>query len=399
MDANRRNEILKRGGLSLQWQGEPHLGGHYGQEEIDAVVACMKASMAYNEGFGFITEDILEFERRFAEYIGSKHAVSINGAGAGLDMAMMVLNLEPEDEVIVPALNFRSAPLSVLGRGAKLIICDCDPRTFQADPADVERRITKNTRAIYPVHMNGMPAPMDELLEIASRHEHHKHGRIKVIGDAARSLGGGWTDGSKIGSKADITVFSFHTMKNMTTLGEGGAVNTSCDETHQALRGIRQFGNETSGWGTNYKMTRVQAAVGMVQLKRLPDFMAGRKRIAEARTRMLEGIPHLELPYVPEGVDHSWYLYTLLVEKDWAGDKRNALMKTLLDDYGVDSVVANPPVSQIDGIIKEACKGQSVPVSDELGQRLFCVPTHPMMSDEDNEYICAALWDAVEKTA
>ena len=182
MDANRRSEILKRGGMSLQWQGEPHLGGDYGQEEIDAVVDCIKASMAYNEGFGFITEEILEFERRFAEYIGTKHAVSINGAGSGLDMAMMVLKLEPEDEVIVPALNFRAAPLSVLGQGAKLIICDCDARTFQADPADVEKRITKNTRAIYPVHMNGMPAPMDDLLEIASRHQHHKHeiGRAHV---------------------------------------------------------------------------------------------------------------------------------------------------------------------------------------------------------------------------
>jgi perosamine synthetase len=396
MDAQRRKEILKRGGTSIAWQGEPHLGSYYGQEEIDAVVGCIKDSMAYNVGFGFVTEETLNFEKAFADYIGTKHSISINGAGTGLDMAMMCLNLEPDDEVIVPALNFKAAPLSVLGEGAKLILCDCDPRTFQADPADVERRITKNTRAIYPVHMNGMSAPMDELLEVASRHKHHKHGQIVVIGDAARALGGGYK-GTKIGKKGLMTVFSFHTMKNMTTLGEGGAITTDDDEVHQYLRGLRQFGNETSGWGTNYKMTRVQAAVGMVQLGKLDEMIASRRRVAYARNEMLEGIPHLEIPYEPDDVEHSYYLYTMLVEKDWAGDKRDRLMKLLEDEYGVATVVANPPVSQVPGLLTEATRGQDVPVSDELGARLFCVTIHPCLPDEDNEYICAALWDAVEK--
>jgi dTDP-4-amino-4,6-dideoxygalactose transaminase len=148
MDLQRRKAVLKRGGTSIAWQAEPLLGSHYGQEEMDAVVSCIKDSMAYNVGFGFITDEILNFEKAFAEYIGTEYSISINGAGTGLDMAMMCLNLEPEDEVIVPALNFRSAPLSVLGQGARLILCDCDPRTLQADPTDVERPNTKHTQLL-----------------------------------------------------------------------------------------------------------------------------------------------------------------------------------------------------------------------------------------------------------
>lgn len=396
MDAATRKEIFSRGGTSIPWGAEPHLGGNYGQEEIDTVVKCMHDSMDYNVGFGFITDEILNFEAEFAKFIGTKYALTINGAGAGMDMVLRTLELEPEDEVIVPTLNFSSCPQAVIGEHAKLILCDCDPRTFQADPADVEKRITKNTRAIFPVHMNGMSAPIADLEEVASRHKHHKHGEIVVFTDAARSLGGEYK-GQQIGCAGKATVFSFHTMKNMTTLGEGGAIVTDDDYTFEYLKGIRQFGNDTSGWGSNYKMTRVQAAVGMVQLRRLPSFIAGRRKVAADRNEMLAGIPHLTLPYVPEDCNPSWYLYTLLVPEDWAGEKRDQLLTLLRDEYGVDTVVANPPVQYAKKNIAEATKGQETPVSDLIGKRLFCVPTHPMMPREDNEHICAALWDAVEK--
>ena len=396
MDAKTRTEILKRGRTTIAWQGEPHLGSSYGQEEIDAVVACMKRSQAYNEGFGFITEEILSFEKAFADYVGTRFSLSINGAGGGLDMAMIALDLESHDEVIVPALNFRAAGNAVLGQKAKLVLCDCDPRTFQADPADVERRITRNTRAIFPVHMNGMSAPMDDLLDIASRHKHPKHGPLKVIGDGARACGGDYKD-TKIGKRGWLNVFSFHTMKNMTTLGEGGAITTDDEDLYKELRGIRQFGGETGRWGSNYKMTRVQAAVGLVQLKKLDAMIAARRRVAHERNQMLQEIPHLVLPCEADYGGHSYYLYTLMVEKDWAGEKRDKLLALLRDDYGVETVVANPPLSQVAGILADATRGQSTPVADQLGARLFCATIHPKLPPEDNQYICAALWDAVEK--
>jgi len=144
-------------------------------------------------------------------------------------------------------------------------------------------------------------------------------------------------------------------------------------------------------------MTRVQAAVGLVQLAKLDAMIAGRRRVAAERNEMLDGIPHLVLPCEADYGGHSYYLYTLMVEKDWAGGKRDKLLGILRDDYGVETIVANPPLSQVAGLLAEATKGQSTPVADDVGARLFCVAIHPKMSREDNEYICAALWDAVDK--
>ncbi len=395
MDADRRKEILATQRPTILWRGEPLLGAYYTQEEINVVVDTIRESMSPDTGFGFICEEIEEFEAAFADYCGAKHCVSINGAGTGLDMAMMCLDLEPGDEVIVPAINFKAAALSVIGQGGKVVWCEVDPRTFQADPEDVERRITPNTRAIYPVHMNGMAAPIDDYLEIAERHPHPKHGPLKVIGDGARSCGAGYK-GQKIGSRAWMTVFSFHTQKLMTTLGEGGAVVTSDDEAVARLRAIRQFGSGNY-WGTNYKMTKVQAAVGMVQLGRLEQMLEERRQVAHERTEMLQGIPEITLPYVPEECWHTYYLYTCLVPPEWAGEKRDRLIQTMLNDYQVGCVVANPPVYEGHKFLRDQTAGQSLPLSEELGKRLFCVSIHPKMSRDENEYICAALWETVER--
>jgi dTDP-4-amino-4,6-dideoxygalactose transaminase len=310
-------------------------------------------------------------------------------------MAMMCLDLEPGDEVIVPAINFRSAAMAVVGQGGQVVWCEVDPRTLNADPADVEKRITSRTRAIFPVHMNGLSAPMDDLLEIAERHPRPRYGPPKVIGDAARACGGGYR-GTKIGKKGWMTVFSFHTQKLMTTLGEGGAITTDDAEVAHRLRGLRQFGVGTDGWGTNYKMTKVQAAVGLVQLRRLDDMIARRVKVARQRTELLQGIPALTLPTEPPGYEHTFYLYTLLVPREWAGEKRDRVI-SILEEYGVGCCVANRPVYADIAFLRERTAGQELPLSDELGGRLFCVALHPMMTEAENEYIAAALWEAVER--
>ncbi len=368
------------------------LGSSYGEEEIEAVVRAVRASTDPAVGFGFICEEITEFERAFAAYCGVKHAISINGAGGGLDMAMRCLDLEPGDEVICPAINFRAAPMSVLGHGARLVLCEVDPVTLCADPNDIERRITPNTRAILPTHMNGISGPMDDYLELAERHPHPKHGPIKVIGDAARALGGSYR-GTKVGKKGWMNVFSFHTMKNMTTLGEGGAITTDDDAAAARLCEIRQFGY--SHWGSNYKMTKLQAAVGLIQLGRLDQFIAARRRLAMRRNQLLEGCPEIALPIEPEGFEHSYYLYTLIVSPRWAGEKRDQLMALLRQHYQVDTKILNLPVHREVPYIQRHTAGQRLPLSDELGGRIFSVPIHPTMTDEDNEYIAAAVWEAV----
>jgi perosamine synthetase len=393
MTEKARKEVLRRG-LSGTWQSEPMLGSQYGEEEIEAAVRAIRSSLEPSVGFGFIVPEIEEFEQAFREYVGTKHAVSISTASVGLDMAMRLLDLQPGDEVICPAINFRAAPMAVLGHGGSLVLCEVDPRTLCADPADVERRITPRTRAMLVTHMNGLSAPMDELLEVAERHPHAKHGPIKVIGDAARAAGGGYK-GTKIGKKAWLTIFSFHTMKNMTTLGEGGMIATDDDGIVGRLHEMRQFGGE--GWGSSYKMTKVQAAVGMVQIGRLDSFIAARRNLARERSEMLDGCPNLILPQEPEGYFHSFYMYTILVAPEWRGDRRDRLIGVLKDEYGVNCAIYNRPVNKEVPFIGRHTQGQELPISDELGERIFCPPIHPAMSQHDNAYISAAIWEAVER--
>jgi perosamine synthetase len=396
------------GRLSREWRAEPLLGGWYTEEEIEAVVKAVRASLDPAVGFAFFCDEVLKFEQEFAEYIGTDYSFSVTSAGTGLDLAVKALDLDPGDEVIVPAMNFRAAPYAVLGAGGRLVLCDSDD-SLNASPADVESKLTRRTRAILVTHMNGLPAPIDEYLEIAARHPHPRYGPPKVIGDAARALGASYR-GAKIGKQGWMTVFSFHTMKIMTTLGEGGMITTQDADLMQRLHALRQWGISVSGdwevargkkgtgqlgWGSNYKMTKIQAAVGRVQLRRVEEMIAPRVNLARKRTAMLRSVPELTLPEVSKEYLPVYYMYNLLVPKDWAGEKRDRLMALLKRDYGVETVVANPPVYQVDSYVRRMTAGQSCPKAEELGARLFCPPMHPLMSDADNEYICAAIAEAV----
>jgi len=192
MSAQWKEAVLKRGKPKILWEGEPLLGSIYDEEEIEAAVGAIRESIDINAGFGFSSARIIEFEQAFAKYLGVKHCVAINSAGPGLDMAMRYLNLQPGDEVIVPAINFVAAPLAVVGAGGQIVWGEVDPDTLQLDPNDVEKRITHRTRAIFPVHMNGLSAPMDDLVELGKRYPHDQHGPLPVIGDAARACGGAY---------------------------------------------------------------------------------------------------------------------------------------------------------------------------------------------------------------
>ncbi|MBN1584517.1 MAG: DegT/DnrJ/EryC1/StrS family aminotransferase [Anaerolineae bacterium] len=396
IEKNRRKEILARGKPAVKWPGEPKLGSYYGEEEIEAIVQSIRESMDWTVGFSFACSQIPEFEAAFAAYCGTTDAIAVNGAGTGIDMAIRALELEPGDEVICPAINFKAVPLSIIGHGGKVVFGEIDPRTFQLDPNDVERKITPRTRAILPTHMNGLSAPMDDYIAIAERHPHAKYGPLKVIGDAARACGGSYKD-TKIGKKGWVTIFSFHTQKNMTTLGEGGAITTDDESVARTLRGYRHFGWGTDGWGTNYKMTKVQAVAGLVQLKRLDGLIAKRLEVAHERTALLADMPELILPYEPPDCVHTFYLYTILVPPDWAGEKRDRILQIMETDYNISCVIANPPVSESTPLIRAHTADQHLPLSDELGQRLFCPPIHPMMTRAQNEYLSAALIDTVER--
>lgn len=396
MDTQRRKELLARGKPDKRWDGEPMLSGWYTEREVEAVTNAVRASMDWSVGFGFWCEEIVEFEQKFAEYCGTEHAITITSCGAGLDMAMIALKLEPGDEVISPGINFVAGHLSVIGYGGKLILSEVDPTTFCADPEDVERRITPNTRAILVTHMNGISADMDALQEVADRHQHHKHGPIQLIGDVARACGGDYK-GTRIGKKGTMNIFSFHSMKNMTTLGEGGMITTDDPEIAQQMRQIRQWGNGDDAWGGNYKMTKIQAAVGIVQLDRLDEMIDARRLRAHQRTELLKDVPGLTLPSEPEGYKHTYYLYTCLLPESLAGEKRDQYMKMLLDEYGVGSGIFNNPTYLDRPFVRDNIDGQTLPASEKLAARIVCPSLHPLMTEEDNEYIVAAMIECLER--
>jgi len=388
-DSSGRDVSAKRA-----YPGLPPLGGWYTEEEFEAIIEALRESMDWRVGFG--GPQIAEFEEAFAEYCGVEHAIALNSCGTGLDIAMMCLNVEPGDEVISPAITFKATHLAIIGQGAKLVLCEIDPRTFNIDPADVERRMTPRTRAVVAVHNNGLSAFMDDLMEIAERYPHPKHGPAKVIGDAARACGAAYK-GTKVGKKGWMNIFSFQTTKNMTTLGEGGMITTDDADAARRARAYRSFGAGTEFWGTNYRMTKLQATAGLVQLRRLDEMNARRIDRARCLSARLHSIPELTLPGEPPDCVHIYYGYTVMVPPDWAGERRDKLCGILNDEFGVGTVVMNNVTPTQHPLIRQHVAGQQTPVSDLTGKRLLCVSLHPLMTDDDLDYIADSMTKAIER--
>ena len=275
-----------------------------------------------------------------------------------------------------------------------MVFCDVDPRTLNVDPEDVERRITPRTRAVCPVHQTGLAAPIDELLEICERHPHPVHGPLKVIGDAARACGARY-HGNRVGGKEWVTAFSFHSQKLMTTLGEGGAVTTNDDALAAQLRDMCHYGGE-DGWGMNNRMNKVQAAVGLVQLGRLDEMNGMRRKAAYRRSILLEGVAEIILPYEPPDYEHLYYVYPLLVQPAWAGERRDRLLALMEETFGIACSITNKPTYLRWPYIAANCGVPELPVSEDIGRRLFCPPLHPHLSEEQELYICAALLETID---
>jgi len=399
LDIQQRKDILSRGKpepKGVPWWGESNLGAWYTEAEVEAIVRTVRESMDWTVGFGVRgrVKEVEEFENAFAEYCGTKYAVATNAGGTGIDISIMCLDLEPGDEVICPAINYKSAHLAIIKEGGKVVFCEIDPNTLNVDLEDVEKRITPRTRAIFPVHMNGLSAPMNELLDVAERYPHPEFGPLKVIGDAARACGAAYM-GTKVGLKGWINIFSFQTQKHMTTLGEGGMITTDDPKVSARARDIRQFGGE-EGWGSNYKMNKIQAVVGLVQLNRLDEMNNRRRQAAQRRSGLLKDVHELTLPYEPPNYEHVYYVYTILVPPDWAGEKRDRIIQILSNEFGIVCSVTNPPTYQRWSYVAANCGTPELKISEEVGQRIFCPPLHPLLNEEQELYICASLLETLD---
>lgn len=276
---------------------------------------------------GYLTEGPVthEFERVFAEYVGSRHAIAVTSCTTGLEIALRALNISPGDEVIVPDYTYPATASVVNIVGAHCVIVDIDPATMLIDYDAIEKAVTSKTKAIIPVSLFGNPLDYDRLAEIKK-----KYG-LYIVEDAACSIGAEF-NGKKVGTFADITVFSFHPRKFITT-GEGGMITTEKQAWADWMNSYKHFGmamDNTSRAGvvfeipgTNYKLSNVLATIGLGQMRHIDELLSRRRELAAAYERMLREIPGITLSKTTGGGRHSFQSYCILI------NERDRILATL----------------------------------------------------------------------
>jgi len=364
-----------------------------GEEEIAAVIKTLRSGYLT---FGPKTH---EFQQAFAETIGAAQAIAVNSCTAALHLALDALELPPGAEVITSTLTFTATAAAIVHAGAKPVLADVTPDTLNLDPHDVERKITPQTRAIVPVHFAGHPAPMEELLELARRHD------LRMVEDAAHALPASHR-GRRIGTIGDVTAFSFNATENLTT-GDGGMV-TTCDAELANRMWTRRYhgiywavtrdrrgpcGYDVSYPGFKYNMTDIAAAIGLVQLRRLPVFARRRAQIAALYRRLLSDVPQLELPTARPEVEHAWQLYIVRLRPERTHLTRDALIETLRERGVLNASSLTPLHHHSYYRAALGVANTDFPVASELAQRMLSLPLSLSMSDNDVTYVAQTLRD------
>jgi dTDP-4-amino-4,6-dideoxygalactose transaminase len=334
-----------------------------------------------------------EFERRFADAVGARHAIALNNCTAALHLALLAVGVKPGDEVIVPSLTFVATANAVLYCGAVPVFGDVTSADrLHLDPADVARKITPRTRAIVPVHYAGYACEMDALLALAAEHG------LKIVEDAAHAPGARW-QGRAIGSIADATCFSFFSNKNLST-GEGGMITTDADDIAASLRLNRSHGMTTLTYdrhrghaftydvvsaGYNYRLTEIQSAMGLVQLGKLERNNAIRRTLVTEYRRLLARIPGIVVPFAGMDADSACHILVVVLPDGISREDVQRAMK----ERRIQTSVHYPPVH---GFTNFAGRFRAdVPAVDRLAPRLLTLPLHPLMSRDDVATVCAAL--------
>jgi dTDP-4-amino-4,6-dideoxygalactose transaminase len=290
-----------------------------GSEELDQVAEVLKS--------GFLTQGpkVPKFEAALAACSGAPHVVALSSATTGLHLAMILAGIKPGDEVIVPSYTFIATANAVLYVGAKPVFADIDPRTFNLDPGKLKELLSPRTRAVLAVDQFGLPADLDAIQAFCDVHG------LLMIEDAACALGAEYKQ-KRIGSFGKIGVFSFHPRKSITT-GEGGALVTNDAEWAERARVLRAHGMEKPGssvyleMGYNYRLSDLQAAVGIAQVQRLKGIIEGRRKIAHAYNEGLSGLKGIKTPLEPRDALHTYQTYALMID----GGRAEALMRFLVE--------------------------------------------------------------------
>jgi perosamine synthetase len=364
-----------------------------GEEEIAAVRDVLLS--------GWLSQGprVQEFERVVAGYVGAEQAVATSNCTTALHLALIAAGVRKGDEVICPSFSFIATANAIVYAGAEPVFVDIDPLTYNIDPEQVEAAITSRTRAIMPVDQIGLAADIPTILDIARRHG------LSVVEDAAPSLGAG-VGGSRVGSLSDFTCFSFHPRKSITT-GEGGMVTTSDAEAAVQLRRIRSHGASTSDLarhqsgsiefeeyaelGFNYRMTDIQAAIGLVQMRRLDGILAERQRLALRYGELLATVDGVGLPHQPPERPHTFQSYCIRVP--------DGTRAQVMADLGQAGIASRRGVMAIhlEPLYRSLHPRLSLPVTERATVETMLLPLYVGMGEADQERIAEVVASSLRR--
>jgi dTDP-4-amino-4,6-dideoxygalactose transaminase len=368
-----------------------------GEDEIAAVAGVIRS------GWLTMGARTVEFEHRFAEYVGATHAVAVSSGTAALHLALEAAGIRSGDEVLLPTNTFTATAEVVTYLGAKPVLVDIDPRSLNIDLCDLQRKITSRSRAVIPVHLAGLPCDLAEIGEVASQHG------LRVIEDAAHALPATYA-GTKIGAISELTAFSFYATKTLTT-GEGGMITTENEDYARRMQMMRLHGIARDAWkrysadgswayevlepGFKYNFTDLQAALGLVQLAKCDAMARARETIARRYSGAFESVEAVEVPAMPRDRTTSWHLYILRLNPEQLRIERDRFIR-VLDDRGVRASVHFIPLHLQPAYQRGyGYRLGDLPQAEREYRRSLSLPIYSGMREEEIEHVIWAVSDVV----